>query len=203
MGQDARRERHLHEPATASSRSSRLPAASSFARGHTACAWRRGGRGGRVEGARPLLLLDTAGATPERVRVLGEPARPARRRRARGAHDGARTPRAGAARQHRRRDAVLRAARALERGLGEPAVRRRAAPAGRALVPQLARAAHDARRRGQADGRVPASVDAPPPARGSRPSADGVDSMLYLGLLDREAARELLLGCLRRELATG
>ena len=55
---------------------------------------------------------------------------------------------------------------------------------------------------GQSDGTVPASVD--PKAAGARlaAAADGVDSMLYLGLLDRDGARDVLLGCLHRELTT-
>ena len=54
---------------------------------------------------------------------------------------------------------------------------------------------------GRGDGSVPASVD--PAGAGWRlaAAADGLDSILYLGLLDREAARELLDSCLRRELA--
>ena len=55
---------------------------------------------------------------------------------------------------------------------------------------------------GQADGSVPQSVDAPAAGARLAAAADGVDSMLYLGLLDRAGARELLLGCLRGELAT-
>ena len=53
---------------------------------------------------------------------------------------------------------------------------------------------------GQADGSVPQSVDAPAAGARLAAGADGVDSMLYLGLLDRDGARELLLGCLQREL---
>jgi AcrR family transcriptional regulator len=55
---------------------------------------------------------------------------------------------------------------------------------------------------GQEDGSIPRSLD--PAAAGARlaAAADGVDSMLYLGLLDRDGARDVLLGCLRRELAT-
>jgi AcrR family transcriptional regulator len=54
---------------------------------------------------------------------------------------------------------------------------------------------------GRRDGSVPASVD--PAGAGWRlaAAADGLDSILYLGLLDREGARELLGSCLRRELA--
>lgn len=55
---------------------------------------------------------------------------------------------------------------------------------------------------GRADGTVPSSVDAPAAGARLAAAADGVDSMLYLGLLDRDGARDLLLGCLRRELAT-
>ncbi len=54
---------------------------------------------------------------------------------------------------------------------------------------------------GRADGSVPASVDAAAAGARLAAAADGVDSMLYLGLLDRDGARELLLGCVVRELA--
>jgi AcrR family transcriptional regulator len=54
---------------------------------------------------------------------------------------------------------------------------------------------------GRLDGSVPASVD--PAGAGWRlaAAADGLDSILYLGLLDRDGARKLLDSCLRRELA--
>jgi AcrR family transcriptional regulator len=54
---------------------------------------------------------------------------------------------------------------------------------------------------GREDGSVPASVD--PVGAGWRlaAAADGVDSILYLGLLDREAAYDLLASCVHRELA--
>jgi AcrR family transcriptional regulator len=54
---------------------------------------------------------------------------------------------------------------------------------------------------GRRDGSVPASVD--PAGAGWRlaAAADGLDSIVYLGLLDREGACELLDSCLRRELA--
>ena len=55
---------------------------------------------------------------------------------------------------------------------------------------------------GQADGSVPASVDAAAAGARLAATADGVDSMLYLDLLDRDAAHELLIGCLHRELVT-
>jgi AcrR family transcriptional regulator len=54
---------------------------------------------------------------------------------------------------------------------------------------------------GQADGSIPASVDARAAGARLAATADGVDSMLYLGLVDRDAAQELLLGSLRLELA--
>ena len=54
---------------------------------------------------------------------------------------------------------------------------------------------------GQADGSVPAAVDARAAGARLAATADGVDSMLYLGLVDRDAAQELLLGSLRRELS--
>jgi AcrR family transcriptional regulator len=54
---------------------------------------------------------------------------------------------------------------------------------------------------GRRDGSVPASVD--PAGAGWRlaAAADGLDSIVYLGLLDRKGACELLDSCLRRELA--
>ena len=53
---------------------------------------------------------------------------------------------------------------------------------------------------GKRDGSVPETVE--PVASGWRlaAAADGLDSILYLGLLDREAAKELLVTSLRREL---
>jgi AcrR family transcriptional regulator len=54
---------------------------------------------------------------------------------------------------------------------------------------------------GRSDGSVPPSVD--PEAAGWRlaAAADGLDSILYLGLVDRDGARDLLASCVRRELA--
>jgi AcrR family transcriptional regulator len=54
---------------------------------------------------------------------------------------------------------------------------------------------------GREDGSVPRSVD--PVAAGWRlaAAADGLDSLLYLGLLDRDGARELLASCMQSELA--
>ena len=53
---------------------------------------------------------------------------------------------------------------------------------------------------GREDGSVPRSVD--PAEAGWRlaAAADGLDSILYLGLLDRDDVRELLASCVRREL---
>jgi AcrR family transcriptional regulator len=53
---------------------------------------------------------------------------------------------------------------------------------------------------GREDGSVPRSVD--PAGAGWRlaAAADGLDSILYLGLLDRDDVRELLASCVRREL---
>src|SRR5689334_23009186 len=53
---------------------------------------------------------------------------------------------------------------------------------------------------GRADGSVPEPVDARAAGARLAAAADGIDSMLYLGLLDRDAARDVLLGCLEREL---
>jgi AcrR family transcriptional regulator len=54
---------------------------------------------------------------------------------------------------------------------------------------------------GRDDGSVPRSVD--PAGAGWRlaASADGLGSIRYLGLLDRDVVRELLMSCVRRELA--
>jgi len=54
---------------------------------------------------------------------------------------------------------------------------------------------------GQKEGSVPASLDASGAGARLAATADGVDSMLYLGLVDRDTAQELLLGSLHRELA--
>jgi AcrR family transcriptional regulator len=53
---------------------------------------------------------------------------------------------------------------------------------------------------GREDGSVPRTVD--PTGAGWRlaAAADGLDSIVYLGLLDRKGARELLASCIRREL---
>ena len=50
------------------------------------------------------------------------------------------------------------------------------------------------------DGSVPRAVD--PEGAGWRlaAAADGIDSILYLGLLDRDDARVLLASCIIREL---
>ncbi len=53
---------------------------------------------------------------------------------------------------------------------------------------------------GRADGSVQAEIDATAAGARLAAAADGVDSMLYLGLLDRDGARDVLLGSLRREL---
>jgi AcrR family transcriptional regulator len=53
---------------------------------------------------------------------------------------------------------------------------------------------------GREDGSVPLAID--PQGAGWRlaAAADGLDSIVYLGLLDRDEARELLGSCVRREL---
>ena len=55
---------------------------------------------------------------------------------------------------------------------------------------------------GRADGSVPDTVD--PQGAGWRlaAAADGLDSITYLGLLDRDDARDLLVSCISRELAS-
>ena len=53
---------------------------------------------------------------------------------------------------------------------------------------------------GKRDGSVPAEIAARPTGRRLAAVADGLDSMLYLGLTDRRQARQLLRESLEREL---
>jgi AcrR family transcriptional regulator len=53
---------------------------------------------------------------------------------------------------------------------------------------------------GRADGSIPATVEAESAGWRLAAAADGLDSILYLGLLDRDAARVLLASCVIREL---
>jgi AcrR family transcriptional regulator len=55
---------------------------------------------------------------------------------------------------------------------------------------------------GREDGSVPATVDAGQAGWRLAAAADGLDSLLYLGLLDGEGARELMRGSIQRELTT-
>ncbi|GIU96145.1 MAG: hypothetical protein KatS3mg012_2602 [Gaiellaceae bacterium] len=55
---------------------------------------------------------------------------------------------------------------------------------------------------GRDDGSVPRHVDAPTAGLRLAAVADGLDSMLYLGLVDLPRARSLLASCLERELAS-
>ena len=55
---------------------------------------------------------------------------------------------------------------------------------------------------GRSEGSIPAAVDAAGAAWRLAAVGDGLDSMLYLGLLDRETARQLTLDSIHRELAT-
>jgi AcrR family transcriptional regulator len=54
---------------------------------------------------------------------------------------------------------------------------------------------------GRGDGSVPQSVDSVAAGWRLAATADGLDSIRYLGILDRDEARELLVSCFRRELA--
>lgn len=54
---------------------------------------------------------------------------------------------------------------------------------------------------GRADGSIALSVDAGRVGWRLAATGDGLDSMLYLGLLDRQSARELMLGSIRSEFA--
>lgn len=53
---------------------------------------------------------------------------------------------------------------------------------------------------GQADGSIPDAVEATQAGWRLAAVADGLDSLLYLGLVDREQARELMRGVIAREL---
>lgn len=55
---------------------------------------------------------------------------------------------------------------------------------------------------GRADGSIPGAVDAQPAGWRLAAVADGLDSLLYLGLVDREQARELIRSSIARELHT-
>jgi AcrR family transcriptional regulator len=55
---------------------------------------------------------------------------------------------------------------------------------------------------GQADGSIPAAVDARATGLRLAATADGLDSMLYLGLVDHRGASALAAETLERELAT-
>jgi AcrR family transcriptional regulator len=55
---------------------------------------------------------------------------------------------------------------------------------------------------GRADGSIPGTVDATRAGWRLAAVGDGLDSMLYLGLVDRDAARDLMLGSLARELGS-
>ena len=55
---------------------------------------------------------------------------------------------------------------------------------------------------GQADGSIPAAVESTPAGWRLAAVADGLDSLLYLGLVDREQARELMRGAFAREIGT-
>ena len=52
---------------------------------------------------------------------------------------------------------------------------------------------------GRRDGSVPASVDAEEAGWRLAAAADGIDSILYLGVLARDGARDLLASCFTRE----
>jgi AcrR family transcriptional regulator len=53
---------------------------------------------------------------------------------------------------------------------------------------------------GQADGSIPKAVEVQPAGWRLAAVADGLDSLLYLGLVDREQARELMHSAITREL---
>jgi hypothetical protein len=53
---------------------------------------------------------------------------------------------------------------------------------------------------GKADGSIPGAVDATSAGWRLAATADGLDSLLYLRLVDREQAGELMRGAIAREL---
>jgi AcrR family transcriptional regulator len=55
---------------------------------------------------------------------------------------------------------------------------------------------------GQVDGSILAAVEATPAGWRLAAAADGLDSLLYLGLVDREQARDLMSSAIVRELGT-
>jgi len=55
---------------------------------------------------------------------------------------------------------------------------------------------------GRADGSIPGTIEATPAGWRLAAVADGLDSLLYLGLVDREQARELMRSAIVRELGT-
>ena len=55
---------------------------------------------------------------------------------------------------------------------------------------------------GRADGSIPAAVEAEPAGWRLAAAADGLDSLLYLGLVDRERAAKLMRGAIALELGT-
>ena len=84
---------------------------------------------------------------------------------------------------------LQRAARARQRGLEQPALRRGAAPARRALATAPGSAASSTLiEEGKADGSIAADVDAASAGWRLAAAADGLDSLLYLGLVDRDEA---------------
>ena len=55
---------------------------------------------------------------------------------------------------------------------------------------------------GHADGSISAAISAPDAGWRLAAVGDGLESLLYLGLIDRERARELMLGSIRQELGS-
>jgi AcrR family transcriptional regulator len=56
---------------------------------------------------------------------------------------------------------------------------------------------------GHADGSIRAEIDATDAGWRLAAVGDGLESLLYLGLIDRDRARELMLGSIRQELGAG
>ena len=158
--------------------------------------------GGRLEGARPLLLRDAAGAAAQRVRVLGAALARRARRRARAAPDAAAKARADAARRDRAGPALQRAARARNEVWSSlrsddelrPLVER----SYRTWLARLVGLIDE----GVRTGRFPDGRGEPAGWRLAA-AADGLDSLLYLGLVDRERAASLMRGAIVLELGTG
>ena len=132
----------------------------------------RRARGGRLEGARPLLLLHPAGAAARGVRVLRGALARGHLRRDRPAGHRARAPDPRSS-PSSTRNGVQRAPSALERGVEQPELRRRAAADRRGCYRGWLARIVELVEEGRADGSVPAPSTPSRWAGGWRPSRTG------------------------------